>query len=411
MADNVVAALTGADPEPFRFRGLGFLVPLGRQSAAAEPRDALLRPARLAAVARHLPVEAARAAEAAPGPARLDDRAAVPERHRPHHLRAAPGPRSCRMRGQRLDRQGGGHRSAARGGRRRPGRDRRRLAFGAAMAQLGVLPTVATLVGLGSSRAGFAVHMAISAVVGAGFGLMVRRQRCGPARRCSSAPPTGPVVVHRAADPAAPGPRPGPGLGRGRRPAGVPQPGRPPAVRGGDGPGLRAPARPGERPAGPGSPSGPGPWRAGWPPGPWPPWPRRGPGAPGPGGGRRGGPGAPPGAPVAPVRPGDRGRAGPRAGLRVRGLGGGGADRAAHAGRRGAALVAGRGRVSFPGLPGWLLLGALAAVARTVLDRWPRCCPPSTCAPTAAPPRAAACWPRPCAGRWPGCSAAPSSAS
>jgi uncharacterized membrane protein YagU involved in acid resistance len=55
------------------------------------------------------------------------------------------------------------------------------LAFGAAMAQLGVLPTVATLVGLGgSSRAGFAVHLAISALVGAGFGLMVRRQRCGP---------------------------------------------------------------------------------------------------------------------------------------------------------------------------------------------------------------------------------------
>jgi uncharacterized membrane protein YagU involved in acid resistance len=54
------------------------------------------------------------------------------------------------------------------------------LAFGAAMAQLGVLPTVATLVGLGSSRAGFAVHLAISAVVGAGFGLMVRRLPCGP---------------------------------------------------------------------------------------------------------------------------------------------------------------------------------------------------------------------------------------
>ena len=50
------------------------------------------------------------------------------------------------------------------------------------MAQLGVLPTVATLVGLGSSRAGFAVHMAISALVRAGFGLMVRRQRCGPSR-------------------------------------------------------------------------------------------------------------------------------------------------------------------------------------------------------------------------------------
>src|SRR4029453_16463349 len=54
------------------------------------------------------------------------------------------------------------------------------LAFGAAMAQLGVLPTVASLVGLGSSHVGFAVHMAISAVVGAGFGLMVRRMRCGP---------------------------------------------------------------------------------------------------------------------------------------------------------------------------------------------------------------------------------------
>jgi NADH dehydrogenase len=38
VADNVVAALTGAEPEPFRFRGLGFLVPLGRQSAAAELR-------------------------------------------------------------------------------------------------------------------------------------------------------------------------------------------------------------------------------------------------------------------------------------------------------------------------------------------------------------------------------------
>jgi NADH dehydrogenase len=38
VADNVVAALTGAAPEPFSFRGLGFLVPLGRQSAAAELR-------------------------------------------------------------------------------------------------------------------------------------------------------------------------------------------------------------------------------------------------------------------------------------------------------------------------------------------------------------------------------------
>ena len=38
VADNVVAALAGATPRPFRFRGLGFLVPLGRQSAAADLR-------------------------------------------------------------------------------------------------------------------------------------------------------------------------------------------------------------------------------------------------------------------------------------------------------------------------------------------------------------------------------------
>jgi NADH dehydrogenase len=38
VADNLVAVLSGAAPEPFRFRGLGFLVPLGRQSAAAELR-------------------------------------------------------------------------------------------------------------------------------------------------------------------------------------------------------------------------------------------------------------------------------------------------------------------------------------------------------------------------------------
>ena len=77
--------------------------------------------------------------------------------------------------------RGGGHDSAARAvAAGAPAGIVGGLAFGAAMAQLGVLPTVATLVGLGSSRAGFAVHMAISAVVGAGFGLMVRRQRCGP---------------------------------------------------------------------------------------------------------------------------------------------------------------------------------------------------------------------------------------
>jgi NADH dehydrogenase len=38
VADNIVAAMSGAAPQPFRFRGLGFLVPLGRQSAAAELR-------------------------------------------------------------------------------------------------------------------------------------------------------------------------------------------------------------------------------------------------------------------------------------------------------------------------------------------------------------------------------------
>jgi NADH dehydrogenase len=38
VADNVVAAMTGRAPEPFRYRALGFLVPLGRQSAAVELR-------------------------------------------------------------------------------------------------------------------------------------------------------------------------------------------------------------------------------------------------------------------------------------------------------------------------------------------------------------------------------------
>jgi uncharacterized membrane protein YagU involved in acid resistance len=77
--------------------------------------------------------------------------------------------------------RGGGHRSAARAvAAGAPAGVVGGLGFGAAMAKLGVLPTVATLVGLGSPEAGFAVHLAISAVVGAGFGLMVRRQRCGP---------------------------------------------------------------------------------------------------------------------------------------------------------------------------------------------------------------------------------------
>ena len=53
------------------------------------------------------------------------------------------------------------------------------LAFGAAMAQLGYLPTVASLVRARTPETGFFVHMAIAAIVGAGFGLLVYRQRLG----------------------------------------------------------------------------------------------------------------------------------------------------------------------------------------------------------------------------------------
>jgi NADH:ubiquinone reductase (H+-translocating) len=38
VAENLVAAMTGKPPAVFRYRGLGFLVPLGHQSAAAEIR-------------------------------------------------------------------------------------------------------------------------------------------------------------------------------------------------------------------------------------------------------------------------------------------------------------------------------------------------------------------------------------
>ncbi|MGH2583291.1 MAG: hypothetical protein ACRDJE_00075 [Dehalococcoidia bacterium] len=53
------------------------------------------------------------------------------------------------------------------------------LVFGAAMIELGVLPTVASIVRADSAVVGFVVHMAIAAVVGAGFGVLVRRQRLG----------------------------------------------------------------------------------------------------------------------------------------------------------------------------------------------------------------------------------------
>ncbi len=53
------------------------------------------------------------------------------------------------------------------------------LVFGAAMLQLGFLPTVASLVRAESITTGFLVHMAIAAIVGAGFGLIAWHQRPG----------------------------------------------------------------------------------------------------------------------------------------------------------------------------------------------------------------------------------------
>jgi len=53
------------------------------------------------------------------------------------------------------------------------------LAFGAAMVQLGNLPTVASLVRANTVAVGFIVHMTIAAIIGAGFGMVVRGQRLG----------------------------------------------------------------------------------------------------------------------------------------------------------------------------------------------------------------------------------------
>lgn len=52
-------------------------------------------------------------------------------------------------------------------------------AFGAAMAELGMLPTVAAIVRADSVWIGAIVHVAISAAVGAGFGALIWRQRVG----------------------------------------------------------------------------------------------------------------------------------------------------------------------------------------------------------------------------------------
>ena len=53
------------------------------------------------------------------------------------------------------------------------------LVFGAAMLELGDLPSVASLVRLESSIVGYLVHMAIAAVVGAGLGILLWHQRPG----------------------------------------------------------------------------------------------------------------------------------------------------------------------------------------------------------------------------------------
>ncbi|WP_052745563.1 hypothetical protein [Allosalinactinospora lopnorensis] len=53
------------------------------------------------------------------------------------------------------------------------------LVFGAAMVVLGVLPTVASLVRVDSPLVGFVVHMAIAAVIGALFAVLVRHQSPG----------------------------------------------------------------------------------------------------------------------------------------------------------------------------------------------------------------------------------------
>jgi uncharacterized membrane protein YagU involved in acid resistance len=51
------------------------------------------------------------------------------------------------------------------------------LVFGAAMLQTGELPTIASLVRATTVEAGFVVHMAIAALIGAGFGLIAWHQR------------------------------------------------------------------------------------------------------------------------------------------------------------------------------------------------------------------------------------------
>ncbi|SMD22815.1 hypothetical protein [Kibdelosporangium aridum] len=51
------------------------------------------------------------------------------------------------------------------------------LVFGVSMAVYGMLPTVASIVRTDSAVVGFAVHMVFAVIIGAGFGLIVSRQR------------------------------------------------------------------------------------------------------------------------------------------------------------------------------------------------------------------------------------------
>lgn len=53
------------------------------------------------------------------------------------------------------------------------------LVFGAAMLELGMLPTVAGLVRAESALTGFLVHMTVAALIGVGFSLLVRHQHPG----------------------------------------------------------------------------------------------------------------------------------------------------------------------------------------------------------------------------------------
>jgi hypothetical protein len=53
------------------------------------------------------------------------------------------------------------------------------LVFGAAMTQLSLLPTIASLVGAESDAIGLIVHLIVAALIGTGFGLLVWHQRPG----------------------------------------------------------------------------------------------------------------------------------------------------------------------------------------------------------------------------------------